>query len=242
MRRILPLLVVAACPLAAAGCDRGPSATSSTVAVDTLSGTLSGTSAPASSTTAPDTPAPDTTMPDTSGPPTTAGPPIVLADELADLVEGRPAVAPQSDTIVDDTGRLRLAVPRSWSDRRTTPSPLREGEEAPYIAAALDQTRFFDGYGEPGLTAVVVDSPPDDALDAYRFDDCTPEGRHQYRGPRLAGEYEVWRDCGETGSAIVTVAVRQGRTPGTVLLLAQIVEPADLAALDHALATLRLGP
>jgi hypothetical protein len=238
MRRILPLLVVAALT----GCDHGSSGTaSSTIALGPLPSTLPEESAPSSTTdegTAPDTTASGTTG--STAATTASAPPTVFADVLADLVGGRATAAP-SDTVVDDTGRLRLAVPRSWSDRRTAPSPLREGEEAPYVAAAPDQTRFFDGYGEPGLTAVVVDRPPEEALGAYRFDDCANEGRHPFTGTRLAGEYEVWRDCGETGSAIVTVAVRQGRTPGTALLLAQVVEPADLAALDHALATLRVG-
>ncbi len=238
MRRIVTLLVVAACPLAVTGCDRGSSPTTSTVAVGTLPSELPGATAPASTT---DETPPATTDATATAPTTKTGPPTVFADVLADLVPGRPADAPPSDTVVDDTGRLRMAVPRSWSDRRTTPSPLSEGKAAPYIAAAPDQTRFFDGYGQPGLTAVVVDNPPDESLGAYRFDDCTAERRIAYTNERLAGEYEVWRDCGDTGTAIVTVAVRQGRTPGTVLLLAQITEPADLAALDHTLATLRLG-
>ena len=237
MRRVLTLLVVAACPLAAAGCDGSSSTTTSTVAVGPLPSELPGATTPASTTA---DSAPATAPPRTTGPATTAGPATVFADRLADLVRDGPAAAPPSDTVTDDTGRLRMAVPRRWSDRRTTPSPLREGEDAPYIAAAPDQARFFDGYGEPGMTAVVVDSSPHEALGAYRFDDCNVDGPSRYTSARLAGEYEVWRDCDETGSAIVTVAVRQGRTPGTVLLLAQITEPVDLAALDHALATLRL--
>jgi hypothetical protein len=237
MRRIVMLLVVAAC---VTGCDSDSSTATSTVAVGSLPSELPDVPTPGQTTSdsARDTTAPDTTAADTTV--ATAGPSTVFADVLADAVRGRPAVSPPSDTVADDTGRLRMAIPRSWSDRRTTPSPLREGEDAPYIAAAPDQARFFDGYGEPGITAVVVDSPPSEALGAYRFDDCTGGESSRYTSARLAGEYEVWRDCGETGSAIVTVAVRQGRTPGTVLLLAQIVEPADLAALDHALATLRL--
>jgi hypothetical protein len=237
MRRILPLLVVAVCPLAVSGCDRGSSTATSTVTVGPLPSELPGATSPAHTT---DDTVPATAEPDTTSSTTSAGPPTVFADELADLVRGAPSAPPPSETVTDDTGRLRMAVPRNWSDRRTTPSPLREGEDAPYIAAAPDQARFFDGYGEPGITAVVVDRSPRDALGAYRFDDCAVDGPSRYTSARLAGEYEVWRDCGETGSAIVTVAVRQGRTPGTVLLLAQIVEPADLAALDHALATLRL--
>jgi hypothetical protein len=40
----------------------------------------------------------------------------------------------------------------------------------------------------------------------------------------------------------VTVAVRPARSDETVLMLAQVLTPSDLAALDHALATLQLSP
>ena len=51
----------------------------------------------------------------------------------------------------------------------------------------------------------------------------------------MTGEYEVWRDCGGTGTDIVTV-VAEPPAGETVLLLAQVREHADLAALDTALA------
>jgi hypothetical protein len=137
---------------------------------------------------------------------------------------------------------LRLEVPEAWSDRRTSPSPLTEGAEAPALAAAADQTKFLDGYGSPGLTAVVVDAAPSAALDAYGFADCDGGGRTRFRTDRLTGVYEVWRDCRETATSIVTVAVRPARSDETVLLLAQVLTPSDLAALDHALATLQLSP
>jgi hypothetical protein len=241
MRRIVPLLVVAACPLAPllVGCDDGaaPPSAGGTIAVGTLP------AAPSAPSTAPST-APPMARTDpvvTTPPPTTAPAATVLATELSGLVGGAPAPAPPSDVVVDDTRRLRLAVPQRWADRRTIPSPLPDGGEAPYLAAAPDQTAFLDGYGAPGLTAVVLTTPPGQALDAYTFADCTSEGRRPYRTDDLTGIYEAWRDCGEGGSAIVTAAVRQGRGDDTVLLLAQIVEPSDLAAVDQALASLRVS-
>jgi hypothetical protein len=234
MRRIAPLLLVAAVPLAPmlVACDDGaaPPAGGGTVAVGSLPEALP----------VPSSAPPPTGSVDTSVPPTTTPASTVLATELAGLVGGEPAPAPPTDVMVDDTGRLRLAVPEQWSDRRTNPSPLADGEEAPYVAAAPDQAAFLDGFGEPGLTAVVLTTPPAQALDAYSFADCTSEGRRPYRSERLTGVYEAWRDCGERRSAIVTAAVRQG-SGDTVLVLAQVVDPSDLAALDAALASLRVS-
>jgi hypothetical protein len=243
MRRIVPLLAVAACTAPLLGCDDGAAAPrgSTTVAVGTLAkrAPASDPSVASTGTVAESDPS---TSSDATRAPTTTAAPTRLGDALADLFDGETAAAPPNDVVVDDTKRLRLEVPQAWSDRRTAPSPLTEGVEAPSVAAAADQTKFLDGYGAPGLTAVVVDAAPAAALDAYAFADCADGGRTPFRTARLTGLYQVWRDCRETPTSIVTVAVRPARSDETVLLLAQVLTPADLAALDQALATLRLSP
>jgi hypothetical protein len=245
MRRIVPLLAVAACPLAMLACDEGNAAppSSATVAVGTLAEV---TATAPTSTEEGEAAATDSVAerPSTSTEraTTTTVAPTQVADALADLFDGNRADAPPSEVVVDDTDRLRIEVPETWSDRRTAPSPLAEGAEVPSLAAATDQTKFLDGYGAAGLTAVVVDAAPGDALDAYAFADCTDGGRMPFRTARLTGLYEVWRDCRETATSIVTVAVQPTRRDETVLLLAQVLTPSDLAALDHALATLQLRP
>jgi len=242
---IVPLLVVAACPLAVPACDDGTAAPAGSVTVGTrtdravASPTTAGESAASTGSTdsvAEHEPASS----DAERTTTTSAAASRLGDALADLFDGQRADAPPSDVVVDDTGRLRVEVPEQWSDRRT--SPLTEGAEVPALTAAADQTKFLDGYGAPGLTAVVVGATPADALNAYTFADCDDGGRTPLRAPRLTGLYGVWRDCGETATSIVTVAVRPQGNDETVLLLAQVLTPSDLAALDRALATLQLRP
>jgi hypothetical protein len=245
MRRIVPLLAVAACPLAVLACDDGAATPpgSATVAVGTLADTAPASTVEATvDSAAPTDSVAEPATTDAQRATTTTAPPTQLGAALADLFAGKQADAPPSDVVVDDTGRLRVEVPEGWSDRRTAPSPLTEGAEAPSLAAATDQTKFLDGYGAPGLTAVVVDAAPAGALDAYTFADCADGGRAAFRTARLTGMYEVWRDCRDTATSIVTVAVRPSRGDETVLLLAQVLTPSDLAALDHALATLQLRP
>lgn len=162
--------------------------------------------------------------------------------DTLDTVEPDSVEAPATDRVVDDTRRLRLVVPREWVDRDTEPSALADGSAAPHVAASRNLTRFLDGYDEAGLTAVVVSAAPDRALDAYDFDeDCASDGRATLVNDRLTGSYEVWRACGGTTTSIVAVAVRPDGAGDTVLLLAQISEPRDAAALDAALASLQLG-
>ncbi len=153
--------------------------------------------------------------------------PTVLATSLAALFDGATAPAPPMEPIADDSGRLQMLVPADWGDRRTTPS----------VAASTDLAAFLDGYDAPGTTAVVVDESPVEALRAYDFgEDCEPAGEGGYEIERLEGEYRAWRRCGGTGTSIVAVAAE---TDGgdTVVVLAQLLGPADLAALDVTLAS-----
>ena len=48
------------------------------------------------------------------------------------------------------------------------------------------------------------------------------------------GRYEVWESCGGTFNDIVTLAVRPDGADESVLLLVQVVDAADLVALDAA--------
>jgi hypothetical protein len=210
MRRIGPLSLGVIALLAGCSSGDGASAPSAaTIAVGDLPGTL-----PPRSTTTTSTEPPATTV---------LTPPTVLAAELAELVGSAPAAAPPMDVVAG--GRLHIQVPVEWSDRRTEPS----------IAASTDLAAFLDGYGAPGLTAVLVREAPAEALRAYEFsEDCEPLREGGYRTERLEGVYRSWRACGGTGTGIVAVAAETGGE--TVLVLAQVVGGADLAAVDAALA------
>ncbi len=217
MRRLALLAVLLA------GCSGDGTASSSneagTVAVGDLPGTLP---APSTTTTT------STTLAATT---TTEPPPTVLATSLAALFDGATAPAPPMEPIADDTGRLHLLVPVEWTDRRTAPS----------IAASTDLVGFLDGYDAPGTTAVVVDESPAEALQAYEFGaDCEPLEPGDYESEQLVGEYRAWRRCGGTGTAIVAVAAETD-DGDTVVVLSQLLGPADLAALDLTLGSVAVS-
>lgn len=240
MSRIVPwaaLPVVALLGLAA-GCggddDAEPTAPG-TVAVGGVLDAFPITDAPATTAAVAET----TDRPMATAPTTTTEPPrTTFAEALADLVDDAPAAPAPTDRVTDDTGRLSLAVPTEWADRSTTSGTLTDGSVTPYVAASPDLREFLDGYDAPGLTVVVLPDPAEsaDALDSYRFgEDCAAGDAAPYVGGRMAGEYVVWRDCGGTGTDIVTVVAEPDGGVGTVLVLAQIREPGDLVALDTAL-------
>ncbi len=172
---------------------------------------------------------------------TTVAPPTSFTALLDRLVEDAPPESIDTSLLRDDTGRLGLAAPREWSDRRTEPSRLADGTTTPAVAAAPDLTSFLDGYGTPGMTAIVVDDDPDGALAAYAFDeDCIGNPRATYRTADVTGRYDVWESCGGTTNDIVTLAVRPDGAGESVLFLVQVVDATDLAALDAAVASLTL--
>ena len=90
------------------------------------------------------------------------------------------------------------------------------------------------------MTAIVVDDDPDGALAAYAFDeDCIGNPRATYRARR---RHRPLRRVGVVRRArsndIVTLAVRPDGADESVLFLVQVVDAADLAALDAAVASL----
>jgi len=182
-----------------------------------------------------------TTGSTTTGSTTTTAPPrpTWLSLELVDLAPPDDDPDPLVfERVADDTGRLSMDVPSHWPQRSASTGRLLDGSAAPYLAASPDMERFLDGYDAPGMTVVVLPGEDDlaAALESYRFDeDCHAEGARPYRGARMSGELRIYRDCGGTDTDIVTVVGDPAGDVGTVLLLAQIREHADLVAVDAAL-------
>jgi hypothetical protein len=248
-RGALPALVLVSLAAGCAGGDDGTAtAPAGTVAIDGVVEPSPTTAATTPATTDPPTTVRRTTTTSstsstssTSTTTSTTTPPMPtsLALELAEIAApGDGAESPVFEQVADDTGRLSMDVPADWSERSTSTGRLPDGAAAPYVAAAPDMAAFLDGYDAPGMTVVVLpgDDDLDAALDSYRFDDdCTAGDVRPYDGARMSGELRVYRDCGGTDTDIVTVVGEPAGNAGTVLLLAQIREHADLVAVDAAL-------
>ncbi len=166
-----------------------------------------------------------------------------FAEEVGDDVgedEGASPTEYEYESLTDDLDRITVEVPTAWSDHDTSPATLDDGTEIPYIAAATSLDGFRTGWDEPGLlfAALPADSRIDRVLRQYGFaDDCTDGGKTDYSDAVFTGKYQLWLDCADTTTDVVTLVALPEDGSYTAVIQAQIVSDADLDALDHAFAT-----
>lgn len=139
--------------------------------------------------------------------------------------------------VTDDSEAIEVYVPTEWSDVDGAPNP----DFGPSIYAAPDLESFLETWDTPGLILEVSADygagDIDTVLDGFQATACTGTGRQPYEDPLYTGTYEVWEQCGGTGTEVVTLAVTPEDGSFVIRLLMQIVEDRDLDALDQVLDT-----
>ncbi|MEU8590098.1 serine/threonine-protein kinase [Streptomyces sp. NPDC048664] len=180
--------------------------------------------------------------------------PLVLA--LAALVvAGSAAVVttqalrrpPAADVRVQDvTGRLRAAVPASWThqirDGGWNPKTLGlpAGQE-PALAVAGDLSRWPD-LGAPVNGVFVALSEHGDlggAVAALSHTGCREESGRDYRGTTLQGRLRTWRDC-DGGGRLTEAALRPAHGPDKTQVYVQVREDSGTDRTDRILDSLRV--
>jgi hypothetical protein len=163
---------------------------------------------------------------DRSQPPgLTLAPPITETTTVAipppALVDGEPSVV----SLEDETGRLSVSVPEEWGDVATSVW-IWDGEEVGvWISAATDRIAWFEGWGTPGaFIGVTHDASAGDLFG--NFDDvCTYRSRDRIMAGTLAGEVDLWAECGaERGTFAVVVAAAED---GSFVMLIHVVVTDD---------------
>lgn len=139
--------------------------------------------------------------------------------------------APELDayaSITDETGVLRVEVPREWSDTTGEPWIFELNEVGPGILAAPDLEAWTSSDAAPGMffgasSTLVGEYDAEEVLDRFyddAVDGCEYVGREPYDARGFAGYKDVWSNCGGAGTRLVQVAA----TPedGSFLLTVQI--------------------
>ncbi len=152
------------------------------------------------------------------------------------------------DSVVDDTGVLRIAVPVEWSDRLTSPQQL-EGGVFPSILASPDLQGFNDRADVPGLWFAGASGRPEamQRLDAAlasvepQFQQLcgTKAAQEIYDDAKYSGRYVAYKNCGGAKNLLVLmVAASKDQELGAFLIVAvNLLSQRDLEAFQYVLNT-----
>jgi hypothetical protein len=146
--------------------------------------------------------------------------------------------------ITDDSGRVEVEVPSTWTDRDGSSIEFL-GFTLPAVSASPDLASFFDTWNTPGIQ--VVAAPELDSgdfqstLDFFAPSDCDYLTSDTFEGNDLIGEFDVYVDCGGVdGVYYVVGAFYDVIYEAMVIVLAQVADEADLEVIDQALNTVYL--
>jgi hypothetical protein len=147
--------------------------------------------------------------------------------------------------LVDDTNRITVAVPSTWTDVTTSPANV-DGAVVPSINAATDLDVWRQTFDAPGLqyAAFPFTADPQTLIDRYGLTQgCTTDNVVPYADGVFTGSWGRWTGCGATGEAewhlIVASPADQAFTAAVIV---QMTGPRDQQAFDVALETFNTTP
>lgn len=146
-------------------------------------------------------------------------------------------------TISDDTGTLTVEVPTVWTDLNGSAWAIDGEEVGQQVAAAPSLDGFYNTWTTPGVVFAVSASMADSFTDSELLDQldfsesCTYDSRVPYEDALYAGSYDIWTDCGGSGTLFIVLAAKPATEHQVLLVQVQVVSDADLEALDHILAS-----
>ncbi len=161
-----------------------------------------------------------------------------LGDDMVD-VEGYPEYV----VVTDDSGTLEVEIPAAWSEVVGTTWVVDGEEMGPSLTAAPNIADFEDSWQTPGLFFAAPQDLVDEVseaelLDAFDFsDECTFDERVDYADELYTGYYDIWSDCGAEGVLYIILAAAPESRAYQTLLSIQVVNQADLEAVDRIFAS-----
>jgi hypothetical protein len=154
-----------------------------------------------------------------------------------------PTLPPGYVQLVDDTGRITVAVPDTWTDVDTAPAAGADGAVVPYIAAAPDIAAFQDTFNVPGVLYLALPFEPDPQalIDQFGLSSgCETLEVVPYDDGLFAGLAQVGSGCGTGAATWTMVAASPADESLTAMVHVQSATPADEEAVQVALATFNL--
>lgn len=170
-----------------------------------------------------------------------------LGDEVDPSTSGPGgSAAPAYDyvTLTDDADAIQFEVPTVWDDTDGRSWVFDEETVGSALSAAPNYDDFLNTYDTPGVffgaSQVLAERfTVDSLLDRFKGNndelDCTYQGRDTYEDALYTGQYDYYSDCGDIGSTIIDLVAEPEDQSFLMWLNIQVVDDADLEALDHLL-------
>lgn len=141
--------------------------------------------------------------------------------------------------VEDDSGTITVSVPTVWSDVVGSPTDLGDGNASPTLIASPSIADYNATWSTPGMeflaSPTLTQFSSAELLDLAAPSECVSQGRSDYDDGFFVGQFEVFTDCGGTGTQLYVVASTSSDGSYGVLVAVQVVSDADLEALDSIL-------
>ena len=170
-----------------------------------------------------------------------------LGEDVAPSTSGAGgAAAPAYEyvTLTDDEDAIQIEVPTVWDDTDGSTWEFDNELVGSALSAAPNYDDFLNTYDVPGVffgaSGVLAERfTVDSLLDRFKGNneglDCVYEGRDTYEDALYTGSYDYYSDCGDIGSTIIDLVAEPEDQSFLMWLNIQVVDDADLDALDHIL-------
>lgn len=129
--------------------------------------------------------------------------------------EDVPSDASDLTTITDDSGRISVQVPSTWTEVDGREYTDDAGNQIYDVSASSDVEGFYQTWGVSGVSVtassdLLGNSSVDDVLDAEagapQNAGCTTSGREAYEDALYVGSYDLWLGCEGQGTSYVVIA------------------------------------
>lgn len=172
--------------------------------------------------------------------------PLTLQQTISSELGGGSAPGYDYETVTDPEGTFSVDIPEVWSERDFTKWEFL-GYQNPSIVASSDFAGYSNTWTTPGIEVIYSRDLDENAIvDVLLAIDngiglstyCTPQGTKEYTNGLVAGQFLVYANCDGNDMLFFTGAFWDPVSDGLIILTAQIIDDADLQAIDQALYSL----
>jgi hypothetical protein len=170
-------------------------------------------------------------------------PAFVAIGASTSVAAAPPTLPPGYVQLVDDTGRITVAVPETWTDIDTAPAVNADGSPQPYIAAAPDLDGFYETFDVPGVlyAAFPFQADGQTVIDQYGLStECDTVEVVPYDDGAFAGIAQTGTGCGPGDASWTMVVASPADQSMTAVVQVQTATAADSLAMETVLATFNL--